>query len=124
MKILRRHCRPLLISIACGLVLVRSQATWAQQARANKDSQSNADSAPSAIEKLAKMLIGNWDVVATIEPSASRNAERTPAPIESFGSGRTLCHRKLLHRRRLRFSIRTPNSLAGPQRARVSNPVL
>jgi hypothetical protein len=28
MKILRRHCRPLLISIACGLVLVRSQATW------------------------------------------------------------------------------------------------
>jgi hypothetical protein len=76
MSILRGHCRPFLISIACGLVLVCSQATWAQQAGANKDSQSNADSAPSAIEKLAKMLIGNWDVVATIEPNATRKGRK------------------------------------------------
>jgi hypothetical protein len=76
MRILRGHCRPFLISIACGLLLVCTPVIWAQPAGASKDSQSNADSAPFAIEKLARMLIGNWDAVATIEPNATRKGRK------------------------------------------------
>jgi hypothetical protein len=84
MSILRGHCRPFLISIACGLGLICSPAIWAQPAAANRDSQSNADCAPFAIEKLAQMLIGNWDGVATNEPNAARKGRKVWAPIESF----------------------------------------
>jgi hypothetical protein len=77
MKIYCGHC---VISAVCGLVLAWSQPTWAQEALGNKGSQRDAsepaDSVASAMEKLAKMLIGNWDVVATIEASPTRKGRK------------------------------------------------
>ena len=98
MRILRGQCRPFLISIACGLVLVCTPVIWAQPAGASKDSQSNADSAPFVIEKLAKMLIGKLGRGCHDRTECDQKGPKGYGHQSNrSGSGRSLCHRKLLH---------------------------
>jgi hypothetical protein len=72
----------------CSFVLAFSLGTYAQQVQANQpNSEANAGeaerlSAPGRapeMEKLAKMLVGNWDVVATLESSSARPRGRKDA---------------------------------------------
>ena len=85
MRTARRRRLLLTISATCAVVLAFSLGDRTQAVHAAQSSQANSSLAerPAAphpvaaerspeMEQLATMLVGNWEVVATREPSATR----------------------------------------------------
>jgi hypothetical protein len=79
MKSIRGYRGLLAIPGVCSLALALSLSNHAQERQSNQQTpptnspraEGNIATQPSAeIGMLAKMLLGNWDVVAALEPSA------------------------------------------------------
>jgi hypothetical protein len=85
MRAMRGNRRLLTFGATCCFVLAFSLGAGPQEIKAKKSGlQSNAGATEKSgapgrlaeIEKLAKMLIGNWDVVASLEPSATTKGRK------------------------------------------------
>jgi hypothetical protein len=78
MKNFRGHRYLVTVRAVCSFLLAFPLATGAQQVQANNQTSAaqterlRAPERAPEIERLAKMLIGNWDVVASLEPSVTR----------------------------------------------------